>query len=183
VISQEQTSYPASFNDGSLAQLRRLPTSPARLRAFFLAHPDGSQDARQPGQTRVEWLVTAAVYLLESEPVPARVRAAAFRMLSGLPGIRNAGPVTDPLGRRGTGILLPPSGIGGCRIATADLGTTSLEVIVDPAAGRLLATEVVVARPGTCTGQLPAGGALGWTALRKATWTSHPPRHAVTPPG
>ncbi|HEY1641762.1 MAG TPA: hypothetical protein VGG35_13815 [Streptosporangiaceae bacterium] len=56
-------------------------------------------------------------------------------MLSGLPGIRNAGPVTAPLGRRGTAILLAP------------------------------------------------GSALGWAALRKAAWTSHPARHAVIPPG
>lgn len=56
------------------------------------------------------------------------MRAAAFRLLASLPGVRNEGKVRDALGRTGT------------RIVVAH-GDRQHEAIVDEAAGQILASN------------------------------------------
>ncbi|HEX6468545.1 MAG TPA: CU044_5270 family protein [Streptosporangiaceae bacterium] len=158
---------PLSFANGSVAHLRRLPADPARLRAYFLGMP---QHGHEGTISDARWLYES-VYELFSEPAPANVRAAAYRMLAQEPGIRDAGTVVDPLGRPGRAVALPES------------GPPSFEhrLIVDTATGRLLAEETVQLRPTAGPGDdlaesaAPAGTILSYRAMRQAVWTPTAP--------
>ncbi len=72
--------------------------------------------------------------LLRSAPVPAKVRAGLYRAAAYIKGIRFAGHVTDPLGRRGLAVDL----------AAGD-GTRN-RLVFDPDTSELLAEEEVLTR-------------------------------------
>ncbi|WP_433367720.1 CU044_5270 family protein [Actinoplanes sp. CA-142083] len=81
-------------------QLAALPADPGALRAWLLdrfAH-DGGQE---PTDYR---LFMSGRALVADLPVSPAVRAAAFRMLAGVNGVRLLGPVTDQHGRSGTAV-------------------------------------------------------------------------------
>ena len=94
------------------------------------------------------------------------VRAAAYRVIAGLPGIRSLGEVTDPLGREGVGFALPASDRPG-------YGTGRSELIVDPATGALLADREVLTEPDATAAEagLRAGTVVNYTATVTAEWT------------
>jgi hypothetical protein len=76
-----------------------LPADPAKLRAVFLAHP-------QPGaKGRNNVIAAGALTVMNADSVRPAVRAAAFRVLASVPGVRMRPGVTDPEGQPG-----PPSG-------------------------------------------------------------------------
>jgi hypothetical protein len=117
------------------AQLQRLPTTVPALRAA-LARAQAALDARmergltraiaaQPGgggaplpsqahihrtpaETADQVLQTAES--LMSSPVPASVRAALYRLVATLPGVRYDGPARDALGRPGVAVSIATSG-------------------------------------------------------------------------
>jgi hypothetical protein len=153
-----------SLAEGSIEKLRRLPDDPAGLRAHFL-----SRERSEGHISPTNWLYNCAVELLESQPAPAKVRAAAYRMLADLPAIRSLGPTTDPLGRRGVGLALGDNAPGG--------PTTENRLIIDPSTGRLLAEETVLLKPGGNGPNMdaPAGTILNYRALLTATWTNQAP--------
>jgi hypothetical protein len=169
-IHKEQTAFNEAFGDGSLEELGALPTDPARLRARFLSETQRSQGGRQSYQSPDQWAFDAAGYLLTNEPVPTRVRVAAYRVLAALPGVRTAGTVPDPLGRVGTAVEL--RGVSG--------PGTNDRIIVEPSTGRLLARESFAVAP---TAGYPAGTMLAWQALVDAGWTDRAPGHATDLPG
>ncbi|MDX6664659.1 MAG: hypothetical protein QOG68_865, partial [Solirubrobacteraceae bacterium] len=72
--------------------------------------------------------------LLRGAPVPARVRAGLYRGATYIKGIRFAGEVRDPLGRRGLAVDL-----------ANDHGTRN-RLVFDPATSELLAEEEVLTR-------------------------------------
>ena len=111
--------------------------------------------------------LNAAAYLLMAEPVPPAVRVAAYRMLAGLPGVRAAGAVTDPLGRRGVAVEM------------AGAPGTSDRLVVEPSSGRLLVRETV----NTGERAYPAGTMLDWEAPVETVWTDRAPAHATDLPG
>jgi len=99
------------------------------------------------------------------------LRAAAYRVLARLDGVKLVGDVRDPLGRRGVGLDAP---IGYTRDARTRL-------IINPRTGDVLATQTVVvhdtdgvdAAPGAVIGQT-VYTRWGWTATlgepRRAAW-------------
>jgi hypothetical protein len=118
---------------GSLAA---LPTEP---RALFrqLADP-GHWPARSGWPTTLSSPRAVGVamkslvnYLDYSAPIPTLL-ANLYRMLALLPGVSDAGWVTDRAGRRGIAIAVPTGGKGGWH---------SFRLIVNPANGRLLDVE------------------------------------------
>lgn len=105
----------------TFAELQQLPTDPGGLEAYLLAIP-------LPVLTVSERLFGACLRLAEIPAKPA-VRAAAFRLLSGLPDLTALGRVRDPLGRSGVGI------------GDSRSGNSDQELIIDPVTGSLLAFE------------------------------------------
>jgi hypothetical protein len=133
-----------------------LPTSPARLKAVFLAHPEyfGNNTG-----TPTQILADDALVVMYGPASPA-VRAAAYRVLAGLPGVQMRPDVRDPAGQSGTAVWFSQAGPA--------LSLT----IVDPATSTPLATEDVAQQP---VAHAPAGTVLDYTLFVSIGWTDTPP--------
>jgi hypothetical protein len=139
-----------------------LPADPAKLRAVFLAHPPPyfySSNPTQTHPTQSQGLTSAALTVMNGPVTPA-VRAAAFQVLAGVPGIVMKPGVRDPEGRVGTAVWLNGN------------GQAAEWSIVNPATGSLLDYEEVALRP---VAGAPAGTVLDYTAFVSARWTNTPP--------
>ncbi len=158
---------PISERWGSYAA---LPASPARLRSVLLSViPRPGNRAmrlleRLTGRTYAQMaagqLMNDAIAIMQA-PVRPAVRAAAYQVLAGIPGMRMRAGLRGPDGRTGTALWLDvPAVKEGMRRAVtgpADdrpigpvfgLGSDAglAVVIVDPATGYLLASETVTTR-------------------------------------
>ncbi|MER8155513.1 CU044_5270 family protein [Streptomyces sp. NPDC094472] len=143
--------------------LRKLPGDSAKLKEELadLYREDGGSEVRG----RTEWMWRQAAGLI-GLPVKAEVRAAAYRVIAGLPGIRALGEVTDPLGREGVGFALPASDRPG-------YGTGHSELIVDPVTGALLSEQEVLTEPDAKAAEagLTSGTVVNYTATVRSEWT------------
>ena len=151
----------------------RLPTDPTKL-AQALA---GGELARDPeGATGALFLLAGGQILsdagpLMGKPVTPETRAAVFRAIADLPGVRSLGAMRDPLGRQGVAIATT---------ARREQGTGGLErwLIVDPATARLLAVEDVALTPSTSSQWARPGSPVTWTAVAHGGWAAQAPEHA-----
>ena len=104
-----------------------LPTDPARLEQFIVRHFEG-------GPEDVAATFDFAGTFLQAG-APPQVRAALYRLIQGLPGIEALGPMTDRLGRHGTGVGFTQYGVRDVLIF--DPATTAVlereGIAVDPA--------------------------------------------------
>jgi hypothetical protein len=165
--------HPAEDSYFGLAagQIAKLPTDAEALKNTVLnlkgnwrAITPDSAPTNQPmrnlrGAERTRALSEVASTLLSKAPAPPRVRAAAFRMLATLPGVKVEGTATDPMGRTGGVVSMPlattlPLGL---YTAPKQLGTYERQWIIDPAGGRLLAIRDLVATPPHGSRTLPPG--------------------------
>jgi hypothetical protein len=138
-----------------------LPANPAKLRAVFLAHPQPGAK----GQNNV--IVAGALTVMNGDSIRPAVRAAAFRVLANVPGVRMQPGVTDPEGQTGTAIW-QDSWIG------AYLRYETTFVIIDPQTGNVLGSETVAQTP--VMGARP-GTVLYYSAITNARWTNQLPPH------
>lgn len=102
--------------------------------------------SQNPGKCSTkDQIIWAEAVMLLQDPVSPQVRAATFRVMAGLPGVRTLGPMTDPLGR--TGYALAPAGQDPNPVPQ---NFNPLKVIlIDPQTGSLLATEELGPMPRT----------------------------------
>jgi hypothetical protein len=136
-----------------------LPADPAKLRAVFLAHP-------QPGANgRNNVIAWGALTVMNSDNVRPAVRAAAFRVLAGVPGMRMKPGVTDPEGQTGTAVW-QDSWIG------FGLPYETTYDIIDPQTVNILAGDTIAQTP--VAGAAP-GTVLFYSATTSARWTSQLP--------
>jgi hypothetical protein len=169
------------------AQFESLPSDPARLKAGIeqMVKDYSDPGAKDPHSLEVFGIITD---LLDHEPITPQVRAAAFRVLAGLPGIQMLGKVTDPVGRPGYMIGLD----GGARKNFGEdrmLGA-SITLVISPATGTLLAEESVATSQSSFVKSPPASGALpgatscgevifsGGPVVNRGGAGSHPYTHA-----
>ena len=175
---------PFSFGGGPLlsaAGLRALPADPSRLRDLI-----GRGWNRYEGVNREEYLfeVTPALLTL---PVTPAVRAALYRMLAGLPGVKSLGPVTDAGGRAGVAVALAGrySGCGQESVLHRDGGTeehpafasctVEQRVVIDPASGLPLAQELrYTGLPGGQRWSAP-DGLFSYQLFQASGWTGASP--------
>ncbi|BCJ32991.1 hypothetical protein Athai_04940 [Actinocatenispora thailandica] len=140
----------------SEGQLRSLPQDPTALRAWITNaveknSADGSvrtSGGKLSKAQRSELVVDSLASLVSQLPAPERVRAAAFRVLATLPGVRDLGPADG-----GRAISIP-------------VGEHTARLVVDTGTGRVRGTNFVVTTDG---GELwlPAGH----TATVTGEWT------------
>lgn len=156
-----------------LSELRRLPADPDALRKPLLdkmPQSIGSPDDRL-------WVAGSA--LVTSLPVSARVRAAAYRMLADIPGVRSLGTVRDPMGRTGTAVALTgqmkPYGKGIDGGGTYRTGIKEYRLVINPSTGWALATEIRPLKPAGPAAGLQPGALWSYSALRSAGWTDEVP--------
>ncbi|MBV9855505.1 MAG: CU044_5270 family protein [Streptosporangiaceae bacterium] len=163
------------------AQFRALPASQAGLYARLRHYAMLTWSATHPGAggATVDELIWAEAISLLSDPVSPQVKAAAYRIMAALPGVRSAGEVRDPLGRTGqaAGYPVAPGSQGEFTGQSEDVA------IVDPASGALLAEESVVTAPGTTTDRVGQyygteypGQIRSYSAVISAAWTNASPR-------
>lgn len=107
--------------DLGLAQIERLPTSPAQLIQTLLRHQTGRWDVARENKTLV--LLTD---LLENVPAPPKVRATALRALATLPHIKNLGKTA-----RGQVLLFSQQDAGTKLVVDTARGTVSAEGFTD----------------------------------------------------
>jgi hypothetical protein len=145
--------------------MRQLPTDPADLADWLRdqVHDDA------PGHSIVQWcppdagscgddakVFQAAAALLATPVAPARLRAALYRMLGRLDGVRFAGPGTDDMGRPATTVT----------IATGHL---RYELLFDPDRAALLETRQVLVTPEARTDVDPQWTGAGPGAVVRET--------------
>jgi hypothetical protein len=142
---------------GARVSYTTLPTNPAQLKAFFLDHQAEFHETGTPS----EILYNDALGAMDGgSPTTPAVRAAAFRLMASLPGIRMKPNVQDPVGRTGTALILGQFG-----------GPNLTLLIVDPATSAALCVEEVEVHP---VNYAAAGTVLDYTLFVSSGWTNTP---------
>lgn len=171
--------WPGTFKLGAKSytyqQLQALPSNADALRRRLSADvrawiDEAAKEAKttDPKATKQDWLVNAdryvaenAVRLLYADPVPRKVRAAAYQVLKTTKGVGDLGRGKDPLGRAGHKLALP---------VVSGKGTVLKEqVLVDTATMTLLAEYTDLTENGK-----PVLGKSGVTTY-KVGWTDDKP--------
>ncbi|MEU2622977.1 CU044_5270 family protein [Streptomyces sp. NPDC007157] len=151
--------YAVGPNNVSYKDLRALPSTTAGLRRYLeaLYAQDNGADGGTSG--RSAWMLRQAGNLI-TMPVKPGVRAAAYRVMADLPGVRVIGHVTDPLGREGVGVEFP-------KAYPTPLGTTRERLVVDPSTGAMLSDQTLLLEPSARAKK--AGLKAGTTVSNDAT--------------
>ncbi|WP_433790050.1 CU044_5270 family protein [Actinoplanes sp. CA-252034] len=160
--------------DLTAAQVRELPTEAGRLQVHLI----GSLLRTSPELTAAELseaLFHSMTNLLFQAPSTPAVRAAAYRLLADLPGLRDLGPVTDPKGRAGNAVtLVTNEETPGVRQADTG-GAREERLIFDPRSGRPLARETRVLRPADYLSWVPARAVFDYEVVLRTRWTGDVP--------
>jgi len=151
----------------SVRDLEKLPTTPAALRTTLLRYFDGG--GGDMPTDRDQWLLTVASSLIADIPVSGPVRAAAFRLIATLDGVRSLGVVADHRGRTGQGFAFTSG--------NATIGSIEYRFVIDTATGRALGMETHVVRPAGTTALFAPGSLLAYTVvLDQRTTDETPPK-------
>ncbi|GLW99490.1 hypothetical protein [Microtetraspora sp. NBRC 16547] len=156
-------------------RLQSLPTDAEALRKHLFADvnawiDEAAEEAKttSPKSKKEDWLVDLDWYvakraceLLYANPVPDKVRAAAYQVLKTTKGVSDLGRAKDPLGRSGRKLALPVSSSGG--------SVLKQQFLVDTQAMTLLAEYVDLKYDGK-----EMLGASGVKTFR-AGWTNDKP--------
>lgn len=128
------TAFSVGGVDMTFAQIQKLPTDPAALRARIadaIAHSDIRTSAGRPdAAAQAVFVFDGLAGLVTALPAPPKVRAAAFRAIAKLPGVTSLGPV-----KGGQGLLIPVHG-------------ETARLVVDPATGRVHDTNFLALQGG-----------------------------------
>ncbi|GIM93922.1 CU044_5270 family protein [Paractinoplanes toevensis] len=151
----------------TVRDLEKLPADPEALRARLLKSWDGG--GGDVPTDRQQWLLSVASSLLTDIPVSGPVRAAAFRLIATLPGVRSLGVVADQHGRRGQGFAFTTG--------NATYGSIEQRFVIDTATGRALGRETRVVQAAGTTARLDPGSVLAYSVvLDQRTTDEAPPK-------
>ncbi|GAA4581506.1 hypothetical protein GCM10023194_12970 [Planotetraspora phitsanulokensis] len=150
----------------SFAELQTLPTTAAALKARLMQGYAGHGTESDEPQDADAWLFQVTSGVLSDMPVKPAVRAAAYKVLAGLDGVRSLGEVTDALGRKGQGIG---------RAESWPNGQYERQLIIDPETGLLLTDQIVAVHAGGQWAGAKPGTVVNYNAITKAEWTNNKP--------
>ncbi|MEV7284258.1 CU044_5270 family protein [Streptomyces sp. NPDC093252] len=144
-------------------QLKSLPTEPGALRERLveLANARFRAADGSPDDLTDRIVVWQAIEIAVRLPADAELRAAAYRLLSQEPGVRDLGVVEDRSGREGNGVALP-----------AREGESELRLILDRSTGAPLGTLTVATRAHDGWAE---GETTSYTTIVERRWTDTPP--------
>ncbi|MGW4500845.1 CU044_5270 family protein [Micromonospora sp. NPDC004336] len=163
----EPPRYLEDLGELTLEQVRQLPAEPGALRGWVTDRIRADKDMGNPapGSALSDRLLFGFLSrLLLDTPAPPKVRAAAFRVLADIPGVRGLGTVQDERGRSGQGVEFRS-------------GAETEWLIVDTATHRLLASRIV----STPKGAPAYGGKESSTLVLTAEWSDAAPRVPALP--
>ncbi|MFF5279692.1 CU044_5270 family protein [Streptomyces sp. NPDC000133] len=156
--------YAVGPRNVSYKDLRALPSTSGELRRYLerLYAQDSGAETSTSGHSA--WMLRQAADLI-TMPVKPGVRAAAYRVMADLPGVRVVGRVTDPLGRKGVGVEFPDT-------YRTPLGSTRQRLVVDPSTGAMLSEDVVLVHPSARAKEagLDAGTTVNYAATTRMSW-------------
>ncbi|TCM37530.1 CU044_5270 family protein [Kribbella sp. VKM Ac-2568] len=132
--------YLSGIKPVTAQQIQALPTDPVKLRAVLARGAEPGAAAEE-----IDYVVfNAAGRLLFETPSPPKLRGAALRVLSELPGTQYKENVKDPIGRTGTRITMAwPSSVKGPTARKTAFGDGGTSYIIEPTTGRLLSSETI----------------------------------------
>ncbi|MET9879433.1 CU044_5270 family protein [Actinacidiphila glaucinigra] len=159
--------YAVGPDNVTYKDLRALPSTSVELRRYLERLYARDTGADTGTSDRSAWMLRQAGNLV-TMPVKPAVRAAAYRVMADLPGVRVTGRVTDPLGREGVGVDFPVSYPG-------PLGTVRERLIVDPSTGAMLSDVLVLVEPSARAEEagLGAGTTVHYNATTRMIWSEH----------
>jgi hypothetical protein len=159
--------YAVGPRNVSYKDLGELPSTSNELRGYLerLYAEDNGADTGASG--RSSWMLRQAANLV-TMPVKPGVRAAAYRVMAHLPGVRVIARATDPLGREGVGVEFPST-------YRTPLGTTQQRLVVDPSSGAMLSEQVILVKASARAQQagLKAGATVNYSATTRMSWGEH----------
>ncbi|GAA4513750.1 CU044_5270 family protein [Nonomuraea ferruginea] len=126
----------------TLADLAALPGDAEQLREKLRTYWKARQDG--PSKDSFEEFLSTSSALLEL-PVQPSVRAAALRLLAGLPTTKVLGSITDPLGRPGIEVTFMKSEGFVRQFGTGDEVAERYSTILDPRTGTVLTANAAIA--------------------------------------
>ncbi|NGO46746.1 CU044_5270 family protein [Streptomyces ureilyticus] len=147
----------------SYQDLRELPSDSGELRRQ-LEKLHGEDSGADAGVGRTAYVLRQAADLI-TMPVKPAVRAAAYRVMAEMPGVRGLGSVSDPLGREGVGFTMPGT-------PQTPLGSVEQRLVVDPSTGAMLSEQLVLVEPSAQAQKagLDAGTTVNYTATTRMSW-------------
>lgn len=155
----------------SQAQLDTLPTDPDALRTELLSRFDGG--GSDMPIDRDQWLLTVATGLVIDLPVSNAVRAAAYRMIATMPGVRGLGAVHDMRGRPGQAVAFTQD--------SPAIGRFEVRLIINPDTGEALGMERRAVRPHGPQSWISPGSISSYVLVLVSTSTDdNPPTVDVT---
>ncbi|MFR9794766.1 CU044_5270 family protein [Streptomyces sp. MS06] len=156
--------YAVGSHNISYQALRELPSTSDGLRRYLERLHAEDHGAGTGAAGRSAWMLRQAADLV-TMPVKPGVRAAAYRMMADLPGVRVIGHVHDPLGREGVAVEFPLT-------YRTPLGTTQQQLVVDPSTGAMLSEQVVLVKASARAREagLDAGMTVNYSATTLMSW-------------
>ncbi|MBQ0905442.1 CU044_5270 family protein [Micromonospora sp. U21] len=124
----EAPRYLEDLGQLSLEQVRQLPDEQGALRVWVTSRIQKEMGVAAGSTASNQLLFGFLSRMLLDTPAPPKVRAAAFRILADIPGVRSLGTVKDESGRSGQGVEHSDN-------------STTVRLIVDPSTHRLLGTK------------------------------------------
>ncbi|WP_033325684.1 CU044_5270 family protein [Streptomyces yerevanensis] len=155
--------YALGPHNVSYQDLRELPSDSGELRRQ-LEKLHGEDSGAEAGVGRTAYVLRQAANLI-TMPVKPAVRAAAYRVMAEMPGVRGLGSVSDPLGRKGAGFTFPGT-------SRTPLGSVEQRLVVDPSTGAMLSEQLVLVEPSAKAQKagLDAGTTVNYTATTRMSW-------------
>ncbi|WP_121713143.1 CU044_5270 family protein [Streptomyces sp. E5N91] len=157
--------YAVGPDNVSYEDLQALPPNSGELRRHLEGLYARENSADTAGAGRDAFVLRQAGNLA-TMPVKPGVRAAAYRVMAELPGVRVVGNVTDPLGREGVGVEIP-------RTYRTPAGTTQQRLVIDPSTGAMLCDQDLLVEPSARAeaAGLKAGATLNYRATTRMSWS------------
>ncbi|MEV4753727.1 CU044_5270 family protein [Micromonospora sp. NPDC049559] len=148
-----------------VAGVRALPTDPAGLRRWVDERLQRGMGIAPDSPDNAPVAFDVLTQLLVDVPAPAAVRAAAYRALAGIEGLRDCGEVKDANGRPGR-----------CVGLDAGVHSPKTQMIIDPDAHTMLARE-------RSSGKRADGKPIKWdnTVVLVAEWSDATPQIPTLP--
>jgi hypothetical protein len=152
-------------------QVRALPSDPAALRQWLIGIINKQNLPRSTDVELGESLFVGVQNLLFFNPITPKVRAAAYRVLAGTPGIMSLGAVRDGEGRTGVAVAITTNDTDDERRANSD-GPETVSIVFNPDTGATLSFETRA-----------RGALVHYQAMMEMRWTDDEPPAASTPSG
>ncbi|MEU8145738.1 CU044_5270 family protein [Nonomuraea sp. NPDC048901] len=145
----------------SYEEVQKLPADPSGLKAWLTK---AVRVARAPEDAVDSGVAAALLTLLRDLPAPKEVRAAAYRALLTMPGVRSRGTAKDALGRTGTKLFIALDRVR---------HRPETEVIVD--------TDEMVSLAESLTAEVDGKPATGTSTMLQVGWTDTAPSVPALP--